>query len=853
MYSQPAAQAHHHHTQWRPPPAAYASAPASAPMMPSFPAIWRPDPASQPKPVPSQPQVQQQPPQSAPASGGSSSYVYVGAGNGYPAPPPVPQGVNPQTWMQGRWRYQHPAPSATYGPALPPPSAVGWNVHSGWGVPAAQTYYPPQRRPDPSYWQTELSNNGLGLENMHIRQEPKKEGGSGGKAPHTPWTWVPRELTAEDSPPSQTQTQTRQPNDERRYTADSASRNTQSHSYSQSQSQSQSGPPAPYYPGMSSQQRPTQTSSASAQARQTSSGSTQPSGSSAGRPVQRAHTMPADLLAPTPQRAQHGQTSSGQPQPESFSEVKALRTTFSPAIIRTPTHYRNASRSGIYQDSAASGGAMSASSNVNGGASASTNSFSSAASSTSSSSTSSAATVRPAARAQTAPSQSTPVPSAESHHPRSLGRHATAPAISTSGVYRDRERERDRDGPLNNSISSLSHFAEEPEGMLSPLLEVSPIPDTGDRETRAQTTTGQPEGRYNPYGSRQSSQQPQPQVQVQTQTSQAQSHRRAPSRSPTYPFQQQPYPQTQPASQHASQGFYADTSPREQPRSNRSSLGATGGASASASASPHSYTTHSTPSSTRTRSSGAGSLQPSPHHSTHYGSAGEQGLGMVPYGGVSPMHAQGASQAQAYAQRDRERERERDRGSDRERDRDRDRDWDRHQRHHRERERERERDRDREPSSRHTHSRAASRSHHTSATSTPASTTSSSSSSSSMNPLPIPPRDVYTSPDAALARVLPPPQPRTPPPGTYRHRVRWGFWNRRGDYLTPDLRVVYAPPERANPTELSRYPSAMEGYMDHNGRRMPYDAMRPEVEESRPSKGRAPLAPYDRFVTYVYM
>jgi len=46
---------------------------------------------------------------------------------------------------------------------------VGWTA-AGWGIPQ-QYYFPPKqpRRPDPNYWQTQLTDNGLGLENMHIK------------------------------------------------------------------------------------------------------------------------------------------------------------------------------------------------------------------------------------------------------------------------------------------------------------------------------------------------------------------------------------------------------------------------------------------------------------------------------------------------------------------------------------------------------------------------------------------------------------------------------------------------------------------------------------------------------------
>ncbi|KAF8886578.1 hypothetical protein BD779DRAFT_619373 [Infundibulicybe gibba] len=71
------------------------------------------------------------------------------------------------------------------------------------------------------------------------------------------------------------------------------------------------------------------------------------------------------------------------------------------------------------------------------------------------------------------------------------------------------------------------------------------------------------------------------------------------------------------------------------------------------------------------------------------------------------------------------------------------------------------------------------------------------------NPLPPPP--------AEIRYPLPPPQRRSPPSG-YRTRVRKGFWNRRGDHLTMEGYIVYAPRDQANPPELVDYPAVNEGY-----------------------------------------
>jgi hypothetical protein len=52
-----------------------------------------------------------------------------------------------------------------------------------------------------SYWDTHLTDNGFGLENMHIKQPvpPTAPGESKNEAPHTPWACVPRELDDDES------------------------------------------------------------------------------------------------------------------------------------------------------------------------------------------------------------------------------------------------------------------------------------------------------------------------------------------------------------------------------------------------------------------------------------------------------------------------------------------------------------------------------------------------------------------------------------------------------------------------------------------------------------------------------
>ncbi|KAG1744199.1 hypothetical protein EDB19DRAFT_529692 [Suillus lakei] len=117
--------------------------------------------------------------------------------------------------------------------------------------------------------------------------------------------------------------------------------------------------------------------------------------------------------------------------------------------------------------------------------------------------------------------------------------------------------------------------------------------------------------------------------------------------------------------------------------------------------------------------------------------------------------------------------------------------------------------------------------------------------SRSSNPLPPPPMERPN-----LAASAPPPQ--SPEPAHYTRRVRKGLWNQRGDYLTSNMYVVYAPEERAYPAELQHYPNEMDGYKDQYGAFVPYLSDRPELPASLPYHGRPPAQPYDSFVVYSY-
>ena len=88
---------------------------------------------------------------------------------------------------------------------------------------------------------------------------------------------------------------------------------------------------------------------------------------------------------------------------------------------------------------------------------------------------------------------------------------------------------------------------------------------------------------------------------------------------------------------------------------------------------------------------------------------------------------------------------------------------------------------------------------------------------------------------------IPPP---TPPPKSYDIRIRRGYWNRRGDHLTKEGYLVYAPADKAYPPELITYPPETEGYQDEKGSYTKC-VPRPELPESLPRHGKPPEYPYD--------
>ena len=81
-------------------------------------------------------------------------------------------------------------------------------------------------------------------------------------------------------------------------------------------------------------------------------------------------------------------------------------------------------------------------------------------------------------------------------------------------------------------------------------------------------------------------------------------------------------------------------------------------------------------------------------------------------------------------------------------------------------------------------------------------------------------------------------------PPTPTGSVRRGYWNRRGDHLTPHGYIVFPPPSMQYPGELRTYPFENEGYQDHHGQFIAY-VRRPELPQSLPKHGNPPERPYE--------
>lgn len=85
-----------------------------------------------------------------------------------------------------------------------------------------------------------------------------------------------------------------------------------------------------------------------------------------------------------------------------------------------------------------------------------------------------------------------------------------------------------------------------------------------------------------------------------------------------------------------------------------------------------------------------------------------------------------------------------------------------------------------------------------------------------------------------------------------KEKIRQGFWNQRGDFLTADEFIVYAPPDRRYPEELKAYPPPGIGFRDHNMEFILHSPI-PELPESIPMAGSSPEQPYDSVSLHVHV
>jgi len=112
------------------------------------------------------PQLMQPPQQAPPPQGWTGSWPP--GGNvpfppGYPGPPPIPGGaaVPHPSWNAGFWQFNPQVANVQNLQQQPWAPGVGWFPPGNFNP-----YKRVPRPPSPSYWNTKLTNNGLGLEGM---------------------------------------------------------------------------------------------------------------------------------------------------------------------------------------------------------------------------------------------------------------------------------------------------------------------------------------------------------------------------------------------------------------------------------------------------------------------------------------------------------------------------------------------------------------------------------------------------------------------------------------------------------------------------------------------------------------
>ncbi|KAL4068517.1 hypothetical protein V8B97DRAFT_840089 [Scleroderma yunnanense] len=668
--------------------------------------------------------MQQQAAPQIPPAGWSGSWPPVGGiPPGYPGPPPMPHGAPPR-WNAGYWQYNPQMRNAQQ----------PWAPSVGWGVPANfNPYKRVPRPPSPSYWQTQLTDNGLGLEGM-VKKERKDDPDD--DEPHTPWIWNPPSLlpdTVDRATPERTFDLRRGRSQDSNTHSTTPTRESANHierrppARDGPSGQSYDHPTAnntPVRPSTTSQvhnQTPdrgtpirgdyiyrSRSTSQEPQSRTSStplrhatdpsyassshrrSASTGPlSHSSLGRGDSFSHGRSQQPTASQSTRA-NGHVAQGPiytQEPESYTTRGDLQPTFSSTIVRTPTHYQPRRSTDERRH----------------------------------------ASVSPSRHGSTSQGRGGAPP---------LARHSSMPTTSSTHDSFQNFTE-----DLSNSLPSLSSGSARSSRNSVPLSRTRTEPTVGaNLTTIPETSSGLSSG------------------------------------------DQYFAPLPDPPSTDDESLDEPSRGSRRSPYSN--------GPSPRDGRSPHSARRSAEPSPRDARPSPYTRRSPdvSPHALDPRLSSSSYSTGSDP----SPRHHD--SRRSPYSNRPSPRTPD-------------------------------------DPSSQHRDSRP--------------SPYSSSSTNRRENPLPPPPVE-----RPSLAASQPPVQ--EPPPTNWSRRVRLGLWNRRGDHLTTNMYVVYAPEDRAYPPELRDYPNEREGYSDQHGTFIPWSRDRPELPASLPNRGRPPAQPYDSFVVYKY-
>ncbi|RPD65662.1 hypothetical protein L226DRAFT_594088 [Lentinus tigrinus ALCF2SS1-7] len=760
------------------------------------------------------------------------------------APPPVPAGVNPQTWMNGQWQ---PNPMFRPQPGMTQTQVPMWAPHPGWGPAVAQAN-PFKRIPNPgdaSYWATKLSDNPLGLENMHIRDDTPanerhmKDMSNG--VPHTPWVWAPKDLAKEGSAPATNNGTASQP--QQQQAGQGQTRQSQPDKVL---------PPPPVIPPPPPEfsQPPTQSLRDHVRTNSNSRAAYDPNPYDQSR----SNDRPAPASAPATVSSYSAFQQQQQQQRQQQESQRAPERSQMASQNQHPLQYQQPSQ---YQQS----------------------------------SDSSQNHVRQRSRDVSPrppgePSRPSQAPQSYSSHYRShttssasssasaAAAAVTAPRSATFPIASSRDRETDRDREAFSSQREM-HLTFSPNIVRTPDHYSSPPPRRMSYDDVERTPSRTPVPTHgNIYGPSSA-----------TPSRSNSMRRQASGSSPSTPSSTSTSASTTPTGS-SSLGLLTFT---EEPQGLLSPL-VVGGTPPPSKTSPGREVN-------RSQTYPTANVYPIPEEQER-----------KPYSQTSRSYDRAPSQSRdgsrGWDQRDRERDRE-----DRERERDRrDREREREQDVNSTPQPANRTPPSRTPpSSYYTrpspesgshHARQISRSHTLPMANSPSSTSprhasspysqaqqyssnaaypgSSSYARTSPNPNPNPAHSRGTSP------LRHNPLPRPPAHSAYteslsnrgsssasaaaaahhqqqstsrRQQVRHGFWNRRGDHLyvtdKGERFIVYAPHHLANPEELKNYPAPTEGFMDHHRHFVKYDPSVPELLDSLPLQGKSPVRPYSSFVYLV--